>query len=299
MLGVSSIVAPAGGANSTAELTAILSKLRSRGVSMSRAFHRVAGPFPVAGPARWADDWLAPRCDPYPHRHKGVDIFAPAGTPLVAAADGRVSLKAVRSVGGLSVEITARDGVEYYYAHLSSFARRLRVGRRVWTGDVVGYVGDTGNARGTPHLHFEIQPGGAAVPPKPDVDRWLERAERRARRWVRVLAEREARRTESLGYLATRVLVMPRGYGGPELAWSPTEAGEGADGDEGRRLLLAIGRPLLLVLDRLGGPLGADGGYLRALGRSVARASAPGPALQRGVSAVVSAVVPASPLGQP
>ncbi len=150
------------------------------------SFLRVAGPFPVAGPAWWTNDWHVRRCEPYPHLHAGLDIFADAGTPVVATADGRVSQNTNHAIAGLSVEIVDEHGMQYFYAHLSRIAQGVSVGARVEVGDVLGFVGDTGNARGgLPHLHLEIQPGGVPVPPKPYVDRWLVIAERRARRLVR------------------------------------------------------------------------------------------------------------------
>jgi murein DD-endopeptidase MepM/ murein hydrolase activator NlpD len=175
-----------GGPASTTDLEGILARSTGKVGSIGSAFLRVAGPFPVAGPARWTNDWHARRCEPYPHLHQGLDIFAEGGTPVVAARDGRISQRADHAIAGLSVEITGGDGVQYFYAHLSQIAEGVSVGDRVETGDVLGYIGATGNAfGGPPHLHLEIQPGGVPVPPKPYVDRWLAISERRARGMVR------------------------------------------------------------------------------------------------------------------
>lgn len=177
--------------NSTDRLVTIVSPLQGRGVQLPQALLRVAGPFPVAGEATWSNDWHAARCNPSPHLHKGIDIFASAGTPLVAVTEGRVTQKGVGAVSGLYVEITDADGVQYFYAHLSGFASDLLLGQPVATGDVLGYVGTTGNAQGTsPHVHLEVQPGGVPVPPKPFVDQWLARTEARAARWVRAVLSR-------------------------------------------------------------------------------------------------------------
>jgi murein DD-endopeptidase MepM/ murein hydrolase activator NlpD len=89
-------------------------------------------------------------------RHEGIDIFAPRGTPVVAAAGGWVTRQTSNRLGGNVVWLWAPSiGASLYYAHLDS--RAVQPGERVDAGDVVGHVGNTGNARGTaPHLHFGV-----------------------------------------------------------------------------------------------------------------------------------------------
>ena len=109
--------------------------------------------------------------------------MAERGTPLIAVADGIITRKVNDPEWtGLGLAIADGVGTRYSYAHLDSFAPGMEVGRRVKMGDVIGYVGNTGDAAGGPtHLHFEVHPyGGAAVPPKPYVDAWLDAAEKRA-----------------------------------------------------------------------------------------------------------------------
>lgn len=190
---------------STGRLVAIAAPLIDLGMSAEEAMLKVAPPFPVAGMAWYSHDFNVPRYDPYPHLHEGTDVFADFGTPIVASGPGTVAAMAKTVIGGISVWVAGDDGTSYYYAHLLSFAKELHAGQRVEMGTVIGYVGNTGNARNTsPHLHFEIHPpakdrrgrviasgvgvgpGGAgatrtpAVDPKPFLDGWLEEAEARA-----------------------------------------------------------------------------------------------------------------------
>jgi murein DD-endopeptidase MepM/ murein hydrolase activator NlpD len=103
-------------------------------------------------------------------RHDGIDIFAPGGTPVVAAADGWITRQTTNRLGGNVVWIwTPSADASLYYAHLER--RAVDAGERVRAGDVVGYVGNTGNARSAaPHLHFGIYTRtGGVVDPLPYV----------------------------------------------------------------------------------------------------------------------------------
>jgi murein DD-endopeptidase MepM/ murein hydrolase activator NlpD len=98
---------------------------------------------------------------PDEHWHEGIDIFAPAGAPLLATERGVVTRVGSGRLGGLTVWIKGESGAAWYYAHLQAHAAGLHEGMLVEAGDLVGYVGNTGNAIGTPpHLHMEIHPGG-------------------------------------------------------------------------------------------------------------------------------------------
>lgn len=95
-------------------------------------------------------------------KHAGVDLLSGMGTPIHAAAAGRVSVMAWRGGYGNAVFIDHGNGLQTRYAHQSKFA--TRVGANVNAGDVIGYVGSTGNSSG-PHLHFEVWLNGRAVDP--------------------------------------------------------------------------------------------------------------------------------------
>jgi murein DD-endopeptidase MepM/ murein hydrolase activator NlpD len=119
---------------------------------------------PVQGVSAYGDSWGAPRSGG--RRHQGVDMIAPTGTPLQAVIGGFVTQKDNR-LGGITISLQGDNGNRYYYAHLSAYEG---VDGRVEVGQVIGYVGDTGNATGIPHLHFEIRPnGGVPVNPYPSV----------------------------------------------------------------------------------------------------------------------------------
>jgi peptidoglycan LD-endopeptidase LytH len=92
------------------------------------------------------------------HRHEAIDIMAPRGTPVLAADDGSVVKLFLSKPGGLTVyQFDESQTYCYYYAHLNSYAPRLKEGTPVRKGDVLGYVGSTGNASPDgPHLHFAI-----------------------------------------------------------------------------------------------------------------------------------------------
>jgi hypothetical protein len=107
-------------------------------------------------------------------QHEGDDIFATYGAPVVAVQDGTITGVSTTPIGGNNIHLTASRGDYFYYAHLSRFTTGLAQGQHVVAGQTIGYVGDTGDAKGTPpHLHFEIHPGGgAAVDPTPYLDAW-------------------------------------------------------------------------------------------------------------------------------
>lgn len=123
---------------------------------------------PVAGACWYGDTWQAARGAG--RVHLGTDIGAAAGTPLRAVVSGRISYvynDRPGSLSGNAVKVTMADGTYFFYAHLSAFADGIEVGVPVTAGQVIGYVGQTGNA-GSPHLHFEVHPGGgSAVNPYP------------------------------------------------------------------------------------------------------------------------------------
>ena len=165
------------GGRSTKPLLDALRPMQDLGLSAEEAALAGFGHFPVAGMADYRDDWWEARFGPPFHLHQGTDIFGARGTPVRAPYAGVVRYED-GGLGGKGAYVTQPDGTFYYMAHLDGFAKNLRNGSPVKQGDVVGYLGDSGNALGgTPHVHFEIHPrGGAAVNPKPILDAWLNEA---------------------------------------------------------------------------------------------------------------------------
>lgn len=129
--------------------------------------------FPVFGSgATFTSDYAAPRAGT--GWHQGNDIFAPIGVPVLAVADGVLSKVGVNALGGNRLWLTDDLGNAYYYAHLSGYASHVSDGVRVRGGEIIGFVGNTGQAITTPpHLHFEIHPGdGASIDPYPYLLAW-------------------------------------------------------------------------------------------------------------------------------
>jgi hypothetical protein len=144
--------------------------------------------FPVIGPVQYSDDFGAPRAG---HSHEGNDIMAARKAPVVAVESGRVERPSWSS-RDCALILHGRSGTDYWYLHLNddrtrgddnrardcsaAFASGFRSGQRVRAGQLIGYVGNSGNAAGaSPHLHFELHPGrGGAVSPY----RWLTSAPR-------------------------------------------------------------------------------------------------------------------------
>jgi peptidoglycan LD-endopeptidase LytH len=124
-------------------------------------------PVPVEGvaPSRLADTWGAARSDG--RTHEGIDIFAPRNTPVVATTRGVVVRRGWNDLGGRIVGVLGPGGWFHYYAHLEDWDAPER-GDWVEAGTVLGYVGNSGNAEGTPpHLHYGIYSGGGAKNPYP------------------------------------------------------------------------------------------------------------------------------------
>jgi murein DD-endopeptidase MepM/ murein hydrolase activator NlpD len=124
-------------------------------------------PVPVEGvrARQIADTWGGARSGG--RKHQGVDIFARRGTPVTSATDGLVLRVGTLSLGGQIVAVLGPGGHVHYYAHLDRFGA-FATGDFVREGDVLGYVGDTGNAKGTPpHLHYGLYTARGAVNPHP------------------------------------------------------------------------------------------------------------------------------------
>lgn len=117
---------------------------------------------PVQGAVSFVNSWGNARASG--NRHVGVDMMSPRGTPVVIPVSGTVTTK-TGGIGGLQFHLNGDDGTFYYGAHMDAFSGAQG---HLPAGTVVGYVGDTGDAKGTgTHLHFEIHPGGWSNPINP------------------------------------------------------------------------------------------------------------------------------------
>lgn len=140
--------------------------------SVQRNISRLGGstvdefPIPVlfnVTPAQVTDTWGEARSEG--RTHEGTDIFAPRGTPVVSPTKSIVASIGQGTLGGNYVYTANPGGERYYFAHLDAYAEGLKVGQTLDVGDVIGYVGNTGNAAGGPtHLHFGIYKHGATNP---------------------------------------------------------------------------------------------------------------------------------------
>jgi murein DD-endopeptidase MepM/ murein hydrolase activator NlpD len=141
--------------------------------SLPRPAPPSGGVCPVKGPVRIGQGWGAPR-DGGRRRHQGIDLLAPAGTPLVAVTSGTIIRlsNTDRGRGGISLWLRDRRGTAYYYAHNQH--NLVHLGQPVKTGQQLARVGATGNAHGgPPHLHLQIHPnGGRPVSPDAVLRRW-------------------------------------------------------------------------------------------------------------------------------
>jgi murein DD-endopeptidase MepM/ murein hydrolase activator NlpD len=136
--------------------------------------------FPVYGNVSYGDTFGAERGDIASGWHHGDDIFGQLGQPLLAVADGQLFSVGWNEIGGNRLWLRDRQGNQFYYAHLSAFSTLAVDGAHVKAGDVIGFMGNSGDAQTTPyHLHFEIHPVSllyldydGAVDPTTYLDAW-------------------------------------------------------------------------------------------------------------------------------
>lgn len=126
----------------------------------------IAMPLTEVSRTQIANTWHASRGGD--RQHEGQDIFAPRGTPVLSATEGYIVNIGENNLGGQTVSVIGAGGRTYYYAHLDSYAPHINEGDYVTKQTVLGYVGTTGNANGTPpHLHFGVYAPGGAMNPLP------------------------------------------------------------------------------------------------------------------------------------
>ena len=154
---------------STSSASARDSQFADRARALFAPLSGTALRMPVVGinPRDLSNSWHDPR-DGGVRLHKGIDIFAKKGTEIVAVSDGIISYIGDQPKGGHCLWLTTESGASFYYAHLDRWAPGLYEGMEVQSGDLLGYVGNTGNAKTTPsHLHFGISQNDDMVNPYP------------------------------------------------------------------------------------------------------------------------------------
>jgi murein DD-endopeptidase MepM/ murein hydrolase activator NlpD len=124
---------------------------------------------PVVGLSPWdIDDNFGDPRDGGRRRHRGIDLFAPRGTELVAVTDGTITYIGEQPKAGRCLWLVTDAGVAFFYAHLDHWASGIYEGMPVKSGALLGYVGNTGNAAHTAsHLHFAVLEDDDAVNPYP------------------------------------------------------------------------------------------------------------------------------------
>jgi len=155
-------------------LIAALAPVEALGYTEQQAEVMGMGQFPVAGSATYDDGWLQYRATPTPHNQMGIDIVAALDTPIRAPIAGTV--KYVRDTDpdgyGVAADVTGGDGTYYVLGDMSSTVKTVTSGSAVTQGEVIGYVGESGDAS-QPELYFEVHPqGGSAIDGKPMLDSW-------------------------------------------------------------------------------------------------------------------------------
>lgn len=169
------------GAFATDRLMGAAARLRSLGASQREIIEKVFPPFIIAGEASWTNTWGAPRFGPGPivRTHEGQDVFCRYGDPVLAPEPGVMSYSD-SGLGGITARVHTSGNSYWYLTHLSATnAKQYPQGSLVEPGDVIGFCGNSGNAKSTPpHVHFGHYVNGKARNPMKALVSWLREAER-------------------------------------------------------------------------------------------------------------------------
>lgn len=250
--------------------------------------------FPIVGPADWTDDFGAPRPQ---GGHEGNDILSAWRTPVVAVEAGKVQIHNGSARAGCMLYLHGKSGTTYLYIHLNNdltprndgrggckpgvaFAPGLVDGARVKAGELLGYVGSSGDAGATNHLHFELHPDdGAAVSPY----RWLKKADR----LLYVLSETEQKEARATAADAVTMTISGTFVSVEEAEVAPAEPAEpeevpAAEEDQPAQVPVA-------VIGDSPRPLAATGAHLTMRVTSVELSTGATFAVERSVTVAVPA----------